>query len=146
MTITPETIELLKRLEAAADVGPWDSDYVATEGSYGTGEDTHEGYDEFIVYNAKGDPIFSTENAEGGTIEVEYDEDGFKNAWNENSRRNIEFCKAARNHLRGLIEAAERLFEARRIYEEQSIEITSLRTQLADAKAEIERLKGNANV
>lgn len=108
MTITPETIAELRRLEKAATPGPWESDTVKTEGEFGTGPDTHTGFDEFVVYNGKGEPIFSTENAEGGVVEVDYDEYGM-NAWNEDSRRLVAFIIAARNALPALLDEVERL-------------------------------------
>lgn len=123
MTITPETIELLKRLEAAATKGPWK---------------LHEVDDTSIVEDDR-TPIAETCPHGGEDADRDYDEN-----W-ERHEANAALIAAARNHLRELIEGYEELDEEcqthGRTIGAMEAELASFRTQLADAKAEIERLK-----
>jgi len=59
--------------------------------------DAPEKHHEFFAIDGAGNRMFGTENADAafGLIEVEDGGDGFVAAWNENSRRVIEFAVAA---------------------------------------------------
>jgi hypothetical protein len=59
--------------------------------------DAPDKHHEFFAVDGDGNRMFGTENADAafGLIEVEDDGDGFVDAWNENSRRVIEFAVAA---------------------------------------------------
>jgi hypothetical protein len=74
--------------------GPWESDSERTEGTYGSGDDTHEGFDAYVVYSASvdyyGKPASICDSSNSGVIAVEedFDEDGHS-AWDEHGRKNM---------------------------------------------------------
>lgn len=74
--------------------GPWFSDGVKSDGSYGSGDDLHEGYDAFAVYSeavsyyGKPASICDTHNSDVGEIQEEFDENGHS-AWDEQARENM---------------------------------------------------------
>ena len=86
----------------AATKGPWESDSMRSEGSYGTGEDIHEGFDTYKVTDEKGNVICDAYNSDVGEVHVEYDEDG-ANAWDEVARRNTDFIAHAREDIPALL-------------------------------------------
>lgn len=87
-----DLIELRKKAEAADAVAPagWEADCERMT-------DAPNKHHEFFVVDGSGNRMFGTENADAefGLIEVEDDGDGFVAAWNEHSRRVIEFAVAA---------------------------------------------------
>lgn len=98
--------ELAKLREALlkATAGPWEADSEDSEGSYGVGDDTHEGFKTYAVFDASGRRLFGCENADSsvGSVEVEYDEDGAV-AWDETARQNMTLAALARTHLPALL-------------------------------------------
>ena len=74
--------------------GPWYSDSVYTEGSYGSGEDTTEGFKSYVIrteaQKSYGEDAVVCDALNSGTAEVheEFDEDGVT-AWDEPGRRNM---------------------------------------------------------
>lgn len=91
--------EKAKELNEKATPGPWEIDSVKTEGTYGIGDDTHEGFNEYEIVDIGGRQICSTENRDPNLSEVhdEWDEDSHT-AWDEPARRDadfIAFCRTA---------------------------------------------------
>lgn len=99
--------EIQERAEKASP-GPWKSDSMRSEGSYGIGDDTHEGFDTFKVTDAKGNTICDALNSDAGEVHEEYDEDGC-HAWDEVARRNMDFIAHARADIPFLLSEVERL-------------------------------------
>lgn len=97
--------------------GPWYSESVATEGSYGSGEDTTEGFDSYVVrtetQKSYGEDAVICDALNSGTAEVheEFDEDG-THAWDEPGRRNMEWI--ARCSPSGISAILDALTEATR--------------------------------
>jgi len=91
--LTPTRIAEIRSLAEKATPGPWESDSIKSEGSYGVGDETYEGFNAFKVTDAKGNTLFDTLNSDNGEVHVEYDEDG-ATAWDEIGRRNIAFTAA----------------------------------------------------
>lgn len=93
--------ETLARLSAEATAGEWDTDTEKSEGEYGTGPDTHSGFDVTVIYGPDGKSLFDPHNSD--MIEVHEDspdEDGYVSAWDETSRRNATFITALVNAYR----------------------------------------------
>lgn len=108
-TTAEERVALLKLLERARP-GPWVSDSERCDGSYGAGEDVHEGFDSYFVIDAQNHRVVDTLNSDG-SVEVEYDEDG-THAWDEAGRESIELIVALRNQGAALLRDFDRLFAA----------------------------------
>jgi hypothetical protein len=73
--------------------GPWESDSERTEGIYGSGAETYEGFDAYVVYSAveyygKPASICDTSNSGVILVEEEFDEPGH-HAWDEQGRKNM---------------------------------------------------------
>lgn len=94
---TELTLEQIEEIECGCEgvtPGPWESDSTKSEGSYGSGEDVHEGFDAFEVIAPAlypgGRPVIvcDTLNSDAGAIEEEWDEDGHS-AWDEQGRKNM---------------------------------------------------------
>jgi hypothetical protein len=74
--------------------GPWYSEAIATEGAYGSGEDTTEGFDSYVVRTEAqkhyGEDAVICDALNSGTAEVheEFDEEG-THAWDEPGRCNM---------------------------------------------------------
>ncbi|HVI92329.1 MAG TPA: hypothetical protein VM659_28830 [Dongiaceae bacterium] len=138
--LTAQEIEELERLEKQADPGPWEMDSFKTDGSFGTGEDIYEGFDEFYIVNAAGSKILTTdtEGDNGGAVEVDYDDDGSMNAWNENSRRNVAFSVGFRNAAKRLLAMAKRLQDDNATWQRLHADVCR---QLAEKDVEIERVR-----
>ena len=83
-----DLVELRRKAEAADAVAPseWELDRERMT-------DAPDKHHEFFVIDGNGNRMFGTENADAsfGLIDLEDDGDGFVAAWNENSRRVIEF-------------------------------------------------------
>lgn len=104
-----DLIELRKKAEAADAVAPagWEADRERMT-------DAPNKHHEFFVVDGSGNRMFGTENADAefGLIKVEDDGDGFVAAWNEHSRRVIEFAVAAQPCVvLALIDRAEKAEE-----------------------------------
>ena len=104
--------------------GPWYSESVDTEGSYGSGEDTTEGFKSYVVrteaQKSYGDDAVVCDALNSGTAEVheEFDEDG-THAWDEPGRCNMAWvARCSTENVGSLLSEIERL------------------------RAEVERLKG----
>ena len=75
--------------------GPWGTDAMRSDGSYGSGEDTHEGFE---AYKVTGGPLYpggrevsicDTLNSDAASIEEEFGEESH-HAWDEQGRKNME--------------------------------------------------------
>ena len=118
-----ELRRLAERADAVAPTG-WEADRERMT-------DAPDKHHEFFAIDGAGNRMFGTENADAafGLIEVEDDGDGFTSAWNENSRRVIEFAVAAQP--RAVLALLNRL-------ERAEAEAASLRSLLAEAGKVIE--------
>ena len=66
----------LAALSAAATPGTWETDTLNSEGSYGSGDDTYEGYATTAIYDASGKVLFDALNSDAILVQEEWDEDG----------------------------------------------------------------------
>jgi hypothetical protein len=94
---SPLSPELLNAIEAGCDgvsPGPWETDTTRSDGSYGFGEDTYEGFD---AYQLIGPPLYpggrdvvicDTLNSDASLINEEFGEESH-NAWDEQGRKNM---------------------------------------------------------
>lgn len=100
----------VRALSEAATKGEWYTESEKCDGSYGSGEDSGEGYLAYsILTDAErpyGNPgvIAETSNSTLGVIHEDSHEDGHT-AWDETARANTAFIVAAVNHVRALIAA-----------------------------------------
>lgn len=120
MTITPETIAELRRLEKVATKGPWEA---VERGAYGD----FDGNSRVII----------ADDMRVGVIQTNGEPD---------CEANADLTVAARNALPGLLDEVERLqkmitHETNMVMREQKAN-ADLRRQLAEKDAEIERWKG----
>jgi hypothetical protein len=86
---------------------PWHVDTIEMrDASYGSGEDTHEGFSVYGMFDANGRCLFDSMNRDYRLIEVheEHDEDG-KTAWDELARRDFDFVRRACNSHEALVRA-----------------------------------------
>lgn len=97
--------ENLKALSDRATPGPWAAESERSEGSYGSGEDTSEGYDTAVIvteaeirYGSSG-VLFESHNSTTGSIREESDDEYFR-AWDEVSEANAAFIVALVNAYR----------------------------------------------
>lgn len=91
--ISTEKLAEIEALAKKATPGPWEADSMKSEGSYGIGDETYEGFNAFKVTDEKGNTICDTLNSDMGEVHVEYDEDG-ATAWDEIGRRNAAYIAA----------------------------------------------------
>lgn len=104
----------LRKLAEAATPGPWDCDgVIESDGAYGAGEDSREGYTTYAVYEVGSNKVlFDFLNSEVVCVEEEYDEDG-RSAWDSTAKRNAEFIAAANpKTVLALLAERDRLREA----------------------------------
>lgn len=146
MTAPLNTASLVSSWREAMDgvtPGPWYSESVETEGSYGSGEDTSEGFDSYVVRTEAqkhyGEDAVVCDALNSGTAEVheEFDEDG-THAWDEPGRRNMDWiarCSpsgisallaALESTSRALSEKEGELAEANKWSERQGAELSEL--------------------
>lgn len=102
------TLNELQKLSDAASPGAWFADSENGDGSYGAGEDTHEGFHvatiSFERTPGKYEKLFDSLNSDAGCVHEEYgDEYGGCYAWDEVARANAEFVVAAVNYVRALL-------------------------------------------
>lgn len=104
----------LRRLSEAATPGPWAVEAEKSDGSYGSGEDTFEGYDTAVIVtevatetrHGKPGVLFESHNSTVGSIREESDDESFR-AWDEVSEANAAFIVALVNAFRaGTLAAA----------------------------------------
>lgn len=82
-----------------ATKGPWFTDSERSDGTYGVGDETHEGFNTYAVfsetetYYGKPARIFDT-SVDVAEVQEEWDEDSHS-AWDEQGRRNAEYIIAA---------------------------------------------------
>lgn len=104
-------IEAIKKRLKAATPGPWASDTTKSEGSYGGGDDTYEGYSAYqliVEINGKAEVLADSLNSTYGMVDVESDEDG-TSAWDDIARRNFDLIANAPDDIAALIAEVERL-------------------------------------
>lgn len=97
-TITVEDLNEIDVYCERATPAPWESDNARNNGHYGSGPDTHEGFQSYIALDAQSKVIFDTLNSDIATVMEEGDEDGHY-AWDETGRLNIYFAIRARTDL-----------------------------------------------
>jgi hypothetical protein len=143
MGLTPEQRDDLLAKAKAATQGEWYSDSERSDGVYGSGEDTREGYKAYLIC-AEGTGSFSTNrvlfdshNSTEAWIEEEWDEDSHQ-AWDETARRNAAFIVSACNAVPDLIAALDAA-EAR-IAELEAL-LTDIRAQGEDIVAAIDQAR-----
>lgn len=91
----------LAALSEAATLGPWEIDTLKSEGSYGTGDDTTEGFEVSAIYDAKGRALFDALNSDLIEVHEDYaDEDGYSLAHDLTSSANAAFIVALVNAYR----------------------------------------------
>ena len=101
-------LEKLKTLCAAATPGPWEVEPVKSDGCYGSGVETYEGFDAYQIVNQNNEVLFDSLNSTASCVEVEYgDEESGGSAWDEVASKNLEFVAAARTALPALIARVE---------------------------------------
>jgi len=95
----------LRELSDAATAGPWFADAEKSDGSYGSGEDTSEGYDTAVIMTeaetryGKPGVLFESHNSTVGMIHEESDDEWFR-AWDAVSAANAAFIVALVNAFR----------------------------------------------
>lgn len=102
-------LEPIKKRLKAATPGPWYSDTTKSEGSYGSGPDTHEGYNAYelcVVINEKVEVLADSLNSTYGMVDVEYDEDG-ASAWDDIARRNFDLIADAPTDMAAMVAEIE---------------------------------------
>lgn len=115
MTDRSSTAERRELLRYASD-GPWevDSSYNA-DGSFGSGPDPDTGYDDYVIIDSKGQVLFGSENSDAKLIEVEYDDEGGADAWDQVARRDAALIVAAVNDYARHLDMEEVLAEVLRL-------------------------------
>lgn len=111
-------LERLRELSKRATPGPWAAESEKSDGSYGSGEDTYEGYDtativtEAEIRHGSAGVLFESHNSTVGSIAEEHDDEWFR-AWDEVSEANAKFIVALVNAYRsGQLHDATALAEA----------------------------------
>jgi len=95
----------LKELSDRATPGPWAAESEKSDGSYGSGEDTHEGFDTAVIVTeaeiryGKAGVLFESHNSTVGAVSEEHDEEYFR-AWDAVSEANAAFIVALVNAYR----------------------------------------------
>lgn len=105
MIIPDAELDEMERRANAATEGPWESESTKSEGSYGVGDETHEGYEAFEIraeIRGKWLSIADSLNAEEGEVHEDFGDD-YSSAWDEIARRNFNFIANARIDLPRLI-------------------------------------------
>lgn len=90
----------LAALSAAATPGTWDTDTIKSEGSYGSGDDTYEGFGTTAIYDPSGKVLFDALNSDAILVQEEWDEGGFCHAYDLTSAANAAFIVALVNAYR----------------------------------------------
>lgn len=97
----------LREMSERAAAGPWEVDGDPNEdGEYGPGPDPGRGFDDFMITASRGGKILGTEGATHKSIEEEFDDEGYKTAWDQIGRDNAQFAAAAVNFVRDLLAAS----------------------------------------
>lgn len=116
--VLEEGLERLRALSEAATKGRWFTESEKCDGSYGSGEDGHEGYLAYsIVTDAEsphGKPgvIAETTNSTLSIIHEEWSEDDFT-AWDDIAKNNTAFICAAVNYVRDYLAYTQSAAEQR---------------------------------
>ena len=97
----------LKRLAGLVTPGEWSEDDLKSDGAYGSGDDTHEGFTTTAIYDAKGNVLFDALNSDAILVHEEWDEDGFCHAYDLTSAANAALICVLRNNLPTIIAALE---------------------------------------
>ncbi|CFR18113.1 ead/Ea22-like family protein [Yersinia frederiksenii] len=87
-------IEELKKAALEATQGDWWQDVVETKGTYGMGDDCHEGFHSYAVYRPDNNSLLDMTNSTAAIINTEDDGD-YHMAWDETGRRNAKFIALA---------------------------------------------------
>lgn len=120
------TLRQIERLASKATKGPWFTDSERTEGTYGVGDETHEGFNMYAVfsetidYYGKPARIFDT-STDVAMVHDEFDEDGHT-AWDEQGRCNAEYLVAVQpSVMLALCDSLLRELESARAEEREKI-------------------------
>lgn len=106
MSLTQEQIDELKRLDIKATAAPWAYDTTKNDGEYGSGDETHSGFDSFKMQaDDSGKVLFDSLNSDAAVVE-EFDSDG--RAMDAVAHENFRLIEFLRNNAKALIAAAER--------------------------------------
>jgi len=109
MTFDPTAVRA--RL-AAITPGPWTYDATKNEGSYGSGPDTHEGFDSYqVLGEVRGKEVVICDCVNSDVIEVlveDGDDENGGSAWDDQGRKNMEFVASAPADLAAACDEIER--------------------------------------
>ena len=100
-------LETLRALAPVVTPGEWGEDTLKSEGAYGSGDDTHEGFATTAIYNAEGKLLFDALNSDVILVQEEWDDDGFGYAYDLTSGANADLIVTLRNALPAIIAALE---------------------------------------
>ena len=100
-------LETLRALAPVVTPGEWGEDTLKSEGAYGSGDDTHEGFATTAIYNADGKLLFDALNSDVILVQEEWDEGGFCYAHDLTSSANADLIVTLRNNLPTIIAALE---------------------------------------
>jgi hypothetical protein len=103
----------LMELHKKATKGDWTVESEKSDGCYGSGEDTHEGYATYFIATPQDGKIVDALNSDVGCVHEEHDEDGTF-AWDDVAKNNMEFIAAAHSAIPALVAENERLREVLR--------------------------------
>lgn len=90
----------------------WSVDTIRNEGEYGSGPDTHSGFDSFAILDSEGRVLFDSLNRDGAVTEITEDGDayeGYFNAWDAKAKEDAErivICVNAFEEMSNALEAA----------------------------------------
>ena len=65
--------DTLAALSEAATPGEWSADTIRSEGAYGSGDDTHEGFATTAIYSDDGKILFDALNSDAILVQEEWD-------------------------------------------------------------------------
>lgn len=132
--------------------GLWESDSTRSDGSYGAGDDVHEGFDAYQViapplYPGGRDVVIcDTLNSDATEVAEEWDEDGGHSAWDEQGRKNMaHIARCSKPNILAILDA----WEADKRLLAEAVEVLSGLTNDADGLSfredAIRNIVGNTN-
>jgi hypothetical protein len=130
-TVPVEDAELVERLRAllrSASPLPWDRDSERGEGEYGSGPDTHIGFDVQVIYAERyGKPVtlFDSHNSSAAEIEEEFDDEAHS-AWDAVALANAKLIVEAINALPKLLARLTALSARSAVVEEKASRVVQL--------------------
>jgi len=131
----------LRELHKAATPGPWDADTLNSEGSYGSGGDTHEGFATTAIYDADGKVLLDALNSDAILVQEEWDEDGGR-AYDLTSAANASLITYLRNAVPDILALIEERDRLREEVETLASDMSRARDAANEHLNEVERLRG----